>query len=355
MEVEIIHNLATAVLEHENALTTTSTACADFDALLALAMGAEKYNWTAPQLTKDSIIHIEGGRHPLQELAVPSFVPNDCFISSEHSASSYGQESSRSRLFVVTGPNQSGKSIYLKQVALIVYLAHIGSFVPANRAVVGITDRILTRISTREWICRTESAFAIDLKQVAHAMRYSTPSSLVLIDEFGKGTNADDGIGLFAAVLDHFLSMGSNAPRLLFATHFHELFQGCHFERHDGPFLGHMEVTTGWDEHSKGQVTYLYKLIYGHSTSSFGGCCAALNGVPNAVVDRAEAIALLLSRNEDVRSSCVKLTRKEEEELRIAEAVARRFVAADFSSKVASVPDRLPAKAVLCGVLSGKD
>lgn len=166
-------------------------------------------------------------------------------------------------------------------------------------------------------------------------MRSATRMSLVLIDEFGKGTNPDDGAGLLAAVLDHFLSLGPHAPRLLVATHFHELFEGGYQRGHEGLVLSHMDVKTDWKaDRIEDQVTYLFKLAQGHSSSSFGGRCAALNGVPGAVVDRAEAITLLLSRNEDLGSSCARLSQDEERRLEVVETVARRFLQADFGGNV---------------------
>ena len=320
--------------------------------MLALAIGAEKYNWTAPLMTKANIIKIENGRHPLQELVVPSFVSNDTNLCGGHEKPPQeGLETAQ--MLVLTGPNHSGKSIYLKQVAIIVYLSHIGSFVPAERAVVGITDKILTRISTRESVCRTESAFAIDLKQVAQAVRFSTRQSLVLIDEFGKGTNPDDGAGLLAAVLDHFVSLGAQAPRLLVATHFHELFEGGYLSGHTGLLLGHMDVRTDWEAvQVEDQITYLFKLIDGHSSSSFGGRCAALNGVPRIIVDRAEAISLLVSRNEDLGSLCARLSQEEEKRLEVAEVVARRFLEADIVGELSDGHQDPTLKELLCEILS---
>ncbi|PHH77469.1 hypothetical protein CDD82_3491 [Ophiocordyceps australis] len=348
-EVEIIHGLATSVLEHREALMVASDACGDFDALMALAIGASKYKLTAPQMTQDNVVQIYNGRHPLQELVVPNFVPNDCNIAGGSGEAILEQQAN---LVVLTGPNHSGKSIYLKQVAIIVYLAHVGSFVPADKAIVGVTDKILTRISTRESMCGLESAFAIDVKQAAQAMRFSTRQSLVLVDEFGKGTNPDDGAGLFAAVLNHFLSLGSQAPRLLVTTHFHEIMEGDYLDRHRGLVVVHMDVKTDWQvDQVEDQVTYLFRLKSGHSSSSFGGRCAALNGVPRGVVDRAEALSLLLSRNEDLGTSCVELSHEEEQRLEIAEAVARRFLQQDFDGYSNSGEPGRNVKDVLSSVL----
>lgn len=328
-EVEIIHQLAAVVLGHETPLLAASEVCGEFDALLALALGAEKYKWAAPQMTEENILKIENGRHPLQELVVPLFVPNDCDIHGGDPSESDQNDSGH--VLALTGPNHSGKSVYLKQVAIIVYLAHVGSFVPADGAVIGVTDKILTRISTRESVCRTESAFAIDLKQVAQTMRCSTPQSLVLIDEFGKGTNPDDGAGLLAAMLDHFLAQGPWAPKLLIATHFHEVFEGRYLGQHSGLALAQMDIRTCWDANQpEDQVIYLFRLTQGYNTSSFGGRCAALNGVPNAIVEHAGAISRLLIRNEDLASALERPSQEEVQRLAIAENVARQFLQADF-------------------------
>lgn len=330
MEVELIHELATDVLKFEEILVSVSDLCGEFDALLALALGAEKYGWTSPQMVSRSTIHIEGGRHPLQELVVPSFVPNDCDIRGHESPGS--RSHGNGQAIILTGPNHSGKSIYLKQTAIIVYLAHIGSFVPADKAVVGITDKILTRISTRESMVRAESAFAIDLRQVAQAMKTLTSRSLIIIDEFGKGTNTDDGIGLMGALIDYLSSFGEGMPRLLLATHFHELIKGGYLDEFPMLSLYHMDVRTDNDDNQlEKEIIYLFKITPGPSSASFGGRCAVLNGVPTEVVARAETLALLLARNEDLSLACAKLSDSEKQRLEVAESVARQFVQADLS------------------------
>lgn len=204
-EIEITHELATEVLKYEGMLCIVSEICGELDCLLALAQGARMYKLTRPRITTDNVIKIDGGRHPLQELTVPSYVANDTYLvggSGElephhetHSASpSQPLEASHdltgASMLIMTGPNYSGKSIYLKQVALIVYMAHVGCFIPADRATIGITDKILTRIATRETVSRIQSAFMIDLQQVASAFNLMTNRSLLIIDEFGKGTDA---------------------------------------------------------------------------------------------------------------------------------------------------------------------
>lgn len=238
-EIEIHHELAQYVLEFEGLLSAVSDVCGELDSMLALAQGARLYNLSRPKLSDDNKITIKSGRHMLQELSVPSFVPNDTSVvgvsdfdatgensmldvSSEHSA--YTHETGSSML-ILTGPNYSGKSVYLKQVALIVYLTHIGSYVPAESAKIGLTDKILCRVTTRETVSRAQSAFMIDLQQISQALSLSTPKSLLVIDEFGKGTDTSDGAGLACAVFNHLIGLGSDRPKVIAATHFHGMFE----------------------------------------------------------------------------------------------------------------------------------
>ncbi|PTB47965.1 hypothetical protein M431DRAFT_525746 [Trichoderma harzianum CBS 226.95] len=295
-EVEVMQKLAVDIIAQENTLLAAATICGEFDALLALAIGATKYGWNAPQMTTENIIDITGGRHPLQELLAPSFIPNDCFIGDDNTA-----PGRRVQALVLTGPNQSGKSVYIKQVAAIVYLAHIGSYVPADKAVIGTVDKILTRISSRESVSSTGSTFALDLKQVSHAMKYATSRSLIILDEFGNGTTADDGVGMFTAMLDYFLSSAAQSPKVLAATHFYEIFANSYLNHHNQLALAHMEVKLDSNAvDAEDKVIYLFKLVEGYSSTSLGSQCARISGIPEIITDRAEVIGELLSRNEDL-------------------------------------------------------
>lgn len=300
-EVEVMQKLATDVIVHEKALLEAADLCGEFDALLALAIGAAKYCWHAPEMTDANVIHIKGGRHPLQELLVPSFVPNDCFIGKESMAPGQAAQA-----LVLTGPNQSGKSVYIKQVAIIVYLAHIGSYVPAEAALIGTVDKILTRMPSQESVSRIGSAFALDLKQVFQAMKYSTSRSLVLMDEFGNGTAADGGAGMFTAMLDYFLSPATAIPKLVVATHFHEVFSNGYLNKHSQLSLMHMDVRTDKDAtDAEDKVTYLFKLSDGYSLTGLGSQCAILNGIPKDITNRAEVIGEIISQDENLTYSKV--------------------------------------------------
>ncbi|KAJ8127600.1 hypothetical protein O1611_g6036 [Lasiodiplodia mahajangana] len=342
-EIEIIHQLTVRVLEREAEILAASEVLGELDSLLALATLCGQNRWTAPEITDKNVLHIEGGRHPLQELVTPSFIPNDCFMAGgpgdhthEHEDTSPSEvvddvlESPSA--VVLTGPNHSGKSVYLKQVGIIVYLAHIGCFVPAEHARIGLTDRILTRIATRESVSRAESAFATDLRQVAFTMNFATRRSLIIIDEFGKGTNSQDGAGLITATINHFTSLGPERPKLLVATHFHEILDDEFLPESAALAFAHMEIHVDLAAPTvQDQVTYLYQFAPGKSISSFGSRCAAMNGVDQAIVERAESIILQIVHHEDLEVTCSKLSEDEIRKLKRAEVVARAFLEEDFT------------------------
>ncbi|OKL60144.1 hypothetical protein UA08_04558 [Talaromyces atroroseus] len=339
-EIEIAHEIAQNILRYKDMLSTSSDLCGEIDCYLAMAKTADIYKFVRPRMSTENVIRIKGGRHPLQELTVASYIPNDVNIRGgcgpqlphiENGDAEYPFLDAPSML-LLTGPNFSGKSVYMKQIALIVYLAHIGSFVPAQSAEIGITDKILTRINTPETVSKIQSTFMLDLQQVSLLLRFGTPRSLIIIDEFGKGTDMNDGAGLACGIFEYLLSLGNNKPKVLVATHFHEIFENGFLPERESLAFGHMEVRI--DEESadnKEQVTYLYNFKPGRSNQSFGTLyessavhCAAMNGVDGSIVERANELVSLLARGQDLVAACARMSKADEAILE--EAVSRHYV-----------------------------
>lgn len=354
LEIEISYELAQRILGYEELLIAVSDLCGELDCMFALALGANQHNLVRPHMTEENIIKVQNCRHLLQEMTVPSFVPNGAYLvggtgvdskpsrsNSIDQASSSDADGAESEtvdpsMVLLTGPNYSGKSVYLKSVAQTIYLSHLGSFVPCSSAVIGLTDALLTRIRTGETVSRPHSAFMIDLQQIAQILQRASRRSLVVIDEFGKGTDTSNGAGLAAGLFQHLLSRGNEAPKVMAATHFHEIFELGYLAPQKGLAFAHMEVRV--DRRTKtriidveegatgNEVTYLYNLRPGRSSESFGTQCAAMNGVPAAVVQRARLLSSLALKGEDLVSICAGVGKEEEEDLTYAESVARRFL-----------------------------
>ncbi|XP_067137660.1 mutS protein homolog 5-like isoform X3 [Centruroides vittatus] len=281
-ETWIMHKLQNVILETSNVLLNVMNYSAELDCLISLALIAKEFNYIRPEITRDGILHIVKGRHPLQEHCVSSFVPNDT-----KSGGKYG------KVKLLTGPNASGKSVYLKQVALIVYLAHIGSFVPAEMAKITIIDHIFTRIHTVESISVGLSTFMIDINQMSVALRYATSNSLVIIDEFGKGTEAMDGLALLASSLQFWLKENVNCPHCFVSTHFHSLLNILN----PAEQLCYQTMDTLLED---GNLIFLYQLKDGKTDGSYAHHVATLAGIPSKLVDRAKEIADILKNNKEI-------------------------------------------------------
>ncbi|KAG0700111.1 DNA mismatch repair protein MutS [Suillus ampliporus] len=368
-EIEIVQELLERILVFSECMRLTCDICAELDCLLAFAEASRAYNYCRPQMTVDPIIDIDQGRHPLQEQVVDIFVPNNAQLVA---GVGFGDSAERQRevdhvptwssIALCTGANACGKSVYLKQVALIQYMAQIGCFVPAASATLGIVDKIFTRIQTRESVSKVQSAFMIDLNQVSLALRNCTANSLILLDEFGKGTINADGTGLFCGVIKHLLNRGSQCPKVLAATHFHEVFQKDMLDPHKFPItLLHMQVLftsskgnilepsdisipgdSGSTNHERldptsvvapgEKITYLYRISPGLSCNSHAAQCAMMFGLPSRIAHRAQYVSKLLADHELGQLLEEEMTTEEQQTIKAAGIATYKFLAMDLTS-----------------------
>ncbi|XP_023553303.1 DNA mismatch repair protein MSH5 isoform X2 [Cucurbita pepo subsp. pepo] len=287
MERAIIRDLVSHILVFSLHLLKAVDFAAELDCFLSLALIARQNNYVRPVLSADSMLDIKNGRHILQEMAVDTFIPNDTKIFDD------------GRVIIITGPNYSGKSIYIKQVALIVFLSHIGSFVPADAATVGLTDRIFCAMGSKHMTAE-QSTFMIDLLQVGMMLRQATCQSLCLIDEFGKGTLTEDGIGLLGGTIDHFAS-SNDSPKVLVCTHLTELINESLLPMCKRIKFYNMSVIRPDNDCTENEdIVFLYRLVPGHALPSYGLHCALLAGVPDEVIKRAAFVLDAMGNNKHV-------------------------------------------------------
>ncbi|KAF6252313.1 muts domain V-domain-containing protein [Scenedesmus sp. NREL 46B-D3] len=358
LESSICTELIKRLLEFAPCLAAAAAAVAELDCLASFAAAARELGYVRPTLTTDDVLLIEGGRHPLTELLTDGrFIPNDTRLGLPAAAAVDGHADDQQpeaagqcgpRMVLITGPNASGKSIYMKQVALLVYLAHVGSFVPAQRAVVGLRDRILTRLPccSMEAVAQHASSFMTDLGQVSTILHRATSRSLVLLDEFGKGTLTSDGVGLLASVLQHY-SAQAVPPMLLACTHFVELLGPEVLPPHPQLQLCTMQVlVAGRSSGDAGDAAaaaaagvqsrqeeaaaaldeehvFLYKLVQGKVAASYGLNCARMCGVDRAVLLRASDVLALQQAGQPVsRLALPELQQRDEQYWQLVQQLA---------------------------------
>ncbi|MFC1984400.1 DNA mismatch repair protein MutS [Chloroflexota bacterium] len=267
---QVCHQVATA----SECILALADALANADVFSSLADVAARYSYVRPKLTMDNEIVITQGRHPIIErnLVDSSFVPNDTYLSNDDA-----------QLIILTGPNMAGKSTYLRQVALIVLMAQIGSFVPADSATIGAVDRIFTRIGAREDITAGQSTFMVEMVEIANILNNATPCSLIILDEIGRGTSTYDGLSIAWAVAECIHNHHRLGAKTLFATHFHEMVEL-------GAFLPRVKNFNIAVAEEGGKVIFLYKIVPGGVDKSYGIHVAKLAGLPKSVVHRAREV-----------------------------------------------------------------
>ncbi|MBM4259221.1 MAG: DNA mismatch repair protein MutS [Deltaproteobacteria bacterium] len=274
LEQELFAQLCALVLQQLRQIQAVATAIAEVDTLASFAWLAMRQQYVRPEMTEEAVLQIVGGRHPVAEslLGRGKFIANDITL-----------DRSTHQLILLTAPNMSGKSVYLRQTALIALLAQIGSFAPATSARIGIVDRIFTRIGASDNLALGESTFAVEMIETAQILNYATPRSLLVLDEIGRGTSTSDGLSIARSIIEFLVDPKGPRPRTLFASHFHELT-----EPHS--LLPGVENFTFAVREWKGEVIFLYKVIAGAADQSYGIHVAKLAGLPRSVVERAEEI-----------------------------------------------------------------
>ncbi|TAH50811.1 MAG: DNA mismatch repair protein MutS [Chloroflexota bacterium] len=279
LEYELFTQIRREVASHAARLQSAARILAQLDALGSLAQAAANYNYVQPIVDDGDALEIREGRHPIVERFLREneiFVPNDARLEHE-----------TQRVLILTGPNMSGKSVFIRQVALIVLMAQIGSFVPASFARIGLTDRIFTRVGASDDIAQGRSTFLVEMSETSHILRHATPRSLIVLDEVGRGTSTYDGISLAWAIAEELHNL--IGAKTLFATHYHELTQladAPSIEQHGGAVKNFTMAVQERDN----SVIFLRQVIEGGAEKSFGIHVAQLAGLPQRVIERANQV-----------------------------------------------------------------
>jgi DNA mismatch repair protein MutS len=281
LESAIFRQLCQQIGAVSERILATAGAIAQIDALSCLAEIAVRHGYVKPTLANEDVIDIKGGRHPIVEQSIgqDNFIPNDAYLCNRDD-----------QLIILTGPNMSGKSTYLRQVAVIILLAQIGSFVPADSAIIGIVDRIFTRIGAQEDLAAGQSTFMVEMTEAANILNNATPRSFIILDEIGRGTSTYDGLSIAWAVAEFIHNHPELGTKTLFATHYHELVDLAGIL----PRVKNFNVAVA-EEGDK--VIFLHKIVPGGTDRSYGIHVAQLAGLPKSVIVRAqEVLAELESR-----------------------------------------------------------
>lgn len=272
MEFRCFEELRCRVAKRVTDIQALADAAAELDAICSLAEVAVRNGYTMPELDMSGTLSISGGRHPVVEQMQKDtlFVPNDTFLNS-----------AEDRVAIITGPNMAGKSTYMRQTALIVLMAQMGSFVPAKSAAIGIVDRVFTRIGASDDLAGGRSTFMVEMTEVADILRYATRASLLILDEIGRGTSTYDGMAIARAVLEYCCDKRRLGAKTMFATHYHEL----------STLEGQLEGVRNYNISAKkrgGDLIFLRKIVRGAADDSYGIEVAKLAGVPDYVIARAK-------------------------------------------------------------------
>ncbi len=302
LEFELFSAIREQIASQLERVRTTARAIANLDALCSLAFTAVQNNYTRPVVDTSDEIIIENGRHPVVEIMLHGapFVPNDTHL-----------DCSKNRIAIITGPNMAGKSTYMRQVAVIVLMAQIGSFVPADSAKIGIVDRIFTRVGASDDLSAGQSTFMLEMTEVADILNNATSKSLIVFDEIGRGTSTYDGMSIARAVLEYTADKKKIGAKTLFATHYHELTELE--DTVDGVNNYNTSVKKRGDD-----ITFLRRIVKGAADGSYGVEVAKLAGVPKAVVENAKQILKSLESQVPVKANKEVIVSEPEEEMQLS-------------------------------------
>ena len=283
IEQKLFEEIRTTICHAGSRIQAMARTISEIDALSSFAETAHRYNYCRPEFTNDRSLVIENGRHPLIEQIDPSvrFISNDTFLHSVEQ-----------QIMIITGPNMAGKSTYLRQVALITLMAQMGSFVPADKTSLGITDRIFSRVGAQDHLLKGQSTFMVEMNETANILNNATPDSLIILDEIGRGTSTFDGISIAWAIVEflHKADQGGG-PKTLFATHYHELTDLSRVL----PGVKNFNVQIKeWND----EIIFLRKIVPGGTDKSYGIQVARLAGLPKKVLDRANEVLFNLEQSE---------------------------------------------------------
>ena len=272
LEYQLFLNTVEDVLKYTKIIQTATAQIATLDCILGLAELAQNAHYTRPELNDDGIINIKDGRHPVVEMVLGdvAFVPNDCDL-----------DNNKNQLLLITGPNMAGKSVFMRQVAVITLMAHIGSFVPATSANISLVDKIFVRSGAADVISQGLSTFMVEMAETAYILNNATNKSLIIMDEIGRGTSTYDGISIAWAIAEYLVTNNNANAKTLFATHYHELQE---LEKQYPEKIQNYQVRV---EERDGELIFLHKVFAGGASHSYGVAVAKLAGIPELVTGSA--------------------------------------------------------------------
>ena len=282
LEFKIFNEIREEVINNNKSLQRIAAFLARLDCLLNLAEIAVQNDYTRPDITTDGTIHIEEGRHPVIEKMITGerFVPNTIQMDDQEN-----------QILILTGPNMAGKSTVLRQVALLVLMAQMGSFIPAGKASISIIDRIFTRVGALDNLSKGQSTFMVEMQETANILNHATEKSLVILDEIGRGTSTFDGLSIAWAVAEYLHDLNGNGVKTLFATHYHELTD---LSETKSRVKNYNIAVKEWDD----EIIFLRKLVEGSTNRSYGIQVARLAGIPDDVLQRAKKVLANIEKGE---------------------------------------------------------